>query len=66
MDRQNRRRAKQSGSAEAVGIEFVILTSQCKTTREWETSTYTRNIVVRASTCDRHINNKMMVRSHEV
>jgi hypothetical protein len=33
MDRLNRRRAKQSGSAE-VRIEFAIRGSQCKTARE--------------------------------
>jgi hypothetical protein len=65
MDRLNRRRAKQSISAE-VCIEFAILSSQCKAAMEWETSTYTRNIGVRASTCNRQINNKMTVWSHEV
>jgi hypothetical protein len=60
MDRLNRRRAKQSGSAE-VRIKFAMLSSQCKVAREWETSTYTRNIGVRASTCNRRINNKMTV-----
>jgi hypothetical protein len=65
MDRQNRRSAKQSQSAE-VRIKFVMLSSQCKAAREWETSTYTRNIGVRASTCDRHINNKMTVRYFEI
>jgi hypothetical protein len=65
MDRLNRRRAKQSGSAE-VRIKFAMMSSQCKIAREWETSTYTRNIGVRASTCNRHVNNKMTVWSHEV
>jgi hypothetical protein len=65
MDRLNRRRAKQSKSAE-VRIKFAMLSSQCKVAREWETITYTRNIGVRANTCNRHINNKMTVRSHEV
>jgi hypothetical protein len=54
MDRMNRSRAKQSGIAE-VHIEFALLSSQCKTGREWETSTYMRNIGVRASNCDRHV-----------
>jgi hypothetical protein len=45
MDRLNRRRAKQSGSAE-VRIEFAMLSSQCKTAREWETSTHTRSIYI--------------------
>jgi hypothetical protein len=65
MDRLNRRRAKESRNAE-VRIKFAMLNSQCKTAREWETSTYTRNIGVRASTCNRHINNKMTAWSHEV
>jgi hypothetical protein len=65
MDRLNGRRAKQNTSAE-VRIKFAILSSQCKAAREWETSTYTRDIGVRASTCNRHINKKMTVRSHEV
>jgi hypothetical protein len=65
MDRINRRRAKQSGSVE-VRIEFAMLIYQCKTTREWETSAYMRNIGVRTSTCDRHINNNMTLWSHEV
>jgi hypothetical protein len=65
MDRLNRRRAKQSRSAE-VRIKFAMMSSQCKATREWETSTYTRSIGVRANTYNRHINNKMTVRSHEV
>jgi hypothetical protein len=56
MDRLNRRRAKQSGSAE-VNIEFALLSSQSKTARECETSTYMKNICVRASTRDHHINN---------
>jgi hypothetical protein len=65
MDRLNRRRARQSRSAE-VRIEFTMLSSQCKAAREWETSTYyTRKFGGRASTCDRHINNNMTVRSHE-
>jgi hypothetical protein len=54
MDRLNRRRAKQSASAE-VRIRFALLSSQCKNARERETST-----------CDLHINNKMTVWSHEV
>jgi hypothetical protein len=62
MDRLNRRRAKQSGSA-AVRIEFALLRSKCKTAREWETSTCMRNIGVRASTSDRQFNNKMTVLS---
>jgi hypothetical protein len=49
MDRLNRRRAKQSMKA-GVRIKLAMLSSQCKTAREWETSTYTRNIGVRAST----------------
>jgi hypothetical protein len=57
MDRLNRRRAKQSRSAE-VRIKFAMLSSQCKAAKEWETSTYTSNIGVRASTCNRHINKK--------
>jgi hypothetical protein len=61
----NRRRAKQRRSAE-VRVKFAMLSSQCKAAREWETSTYMRNIGVRASTCNRHINNKMTVWSHEV
>jgi hypothetical protein len=65
MDRLKRRRAKQSKSAE-VRIKLAMLSSQCKTARKWETSTYTRNIGVRASTCNRHIRNKMTVWSHEV
>jgi hypothetical protein len=65
MDRQDRRRAKQSKSAEA-RIKFVMLSSQYKVAMEWETSTYTMNIGVRASTCNRHINNKMTVWSHKV
>jgi hypothetical protein len=65
MDRLNRRRAKQSKSAE-VRIKFAVLSSQCKAAWEWEMSTYTRNIGVRSSTCNRHINNKMTERSHEV
>jgi hypothetical protein len=65
MDRLNRSGAKQSKSAE-VRIKFAMLSSQCKAAREWEASTYARNIGVRASACDRHINNKMTVRSHEV
>jgi hypothetical protein len=64
MDRLNRRRAKQSGCGE-VGTEFAMLSSQFKSAREWEVSTYARNIGVLASTCNRHINNKMTV-SHEV
>jgi hypothetical protein len=57
----------QSGSAE-VRIEFAMLSSQCKTAREWGTSTHMSNIGVRVSACDRqiHINNKMTVWSHEV
>jgi hypothetical protein len=43
-----------------------MLSSQCKAATEWETSTYTRNIGVRVSTCNHHINNKKTVRSHEV
>jgi hypothetical protein len=65
MDRLNRRRAKQSGSA-GVRIEFVMLCSQCQTAREWETSTYTKNIGVRASTCNRCIAHNMTVWSHKV
>jgi hypothetical protein len=65
MDIMNLMRAKQSGSAE-VRIEFAFGISQCNTVREWETRTYLRNIGVRASTCDRHINNKMVVWSLEV
>jgi hypothetical protein len=65
MDRLNRKRAKQSGSAE-VRIEFSVLSSQCKTAREWETSTYMTNIGVRASTYHRHINNKITVWNTEV
>jgi hypothetical protein len=53
MDRLNRRRAKQSGSAE-VRIKFAILSSQCKDARGRGTSTYTRNIGVRVSTGNRH------------
>jgi hypothetical protein len=64
MDQLNRRRAKQRRSAE-VRIEFAMLNSQCKTAREWETSTYTWSIGVRASICNRHIN-KMTVWSHEI
>jgi hypothetical protein len=64
MDRLNRRRAKQSKSAE-VCIKFAMFSSECKAAREWDTSTYTRNIGVRASTCNCHINNKMTVWSHE-
>jgi hypothetical protein len=56
MDRLNRMRAKQSRSAE-VRIKFAMLSSQCKAARDLETSTCTRNIGVRASTCNRHINN---------
>jgi hypothetical protein len=52
MDRLNRRRTKQSGSAE-VRIEFAMVSSQCKTAREWETLPYTRNIGVRANTFNR-------------
>ena len=37
MDRLDRRRAKQSGSAE-VRIKFAMLSSQCGAAREWETS----------------------------
>jgi hypothetical protein len=65
MDRLNRRRAKQSGSAK-VRIEFAVLSSQCKTTRQWETTAYLGNIGVRASLWDHHINNKTTVLSHEV
>jgi hypothetical protein len=66
LDRLNRRRAKHSLSAE-VRIKYAMLSSQCKTAREWETSgSYTRNIGVSASTCNRHINNKKTVWSHEV
>jgi hypothetical protein len=61
MDRLNRRRAKQSISAE-LHIKFAMLSSQCKAANEWET----RNIGVRASTCNRHIYNKMTMRSDEV
>jgi hypothetical protein len=64
-DRLNRRRAKQSKSAD-VRIKFAMLSSQCETANEWATSTYTRTIGVRASTCNHHINNKMTVWSHEV
>jgi hypothetical protein len=60
MDRLNRRRdAQQSKSAE-------VRINSAKAAREWETSTYTRNIGIRASTCNRYINSKMTVRSHEV
>jgi hypothetical protein len=65
MDRLNRRRGKQSGSAE-VRVELALLSPQSKTAGEWKTSTYMRNIGVRASPCDRHINNKMTVWSPEV
>jgi hypothetical protein len=65
MDGMNRRGAKQSISAE-IRIKFAMMGSHCKTTREWETSAYTRNIGVRASACNRHIKNKMTVWSHEV
>jgi hypothetical protein len=66
MDQHNRGRAKHSGSSE-VRIEFAMLSSPgIKLAREWETSTYMRNIGVRASTCDRHIDNKMTMSSHEV
>jgi hypothetical protein len=65
INRVNRRRTKQRGSAE-VRIKFATLSSQCKAAREWETSTYTKNNGARASTCNCHINNKMTVRSHEV
>jgi hypothetical protein len=64
MDGLNRRRAKQSGSAE-VRIKFALLRFQYKIAREWETSTNMRDIGVRASTCDRHINNKMTMWSPE-
>jgi hypothetical protein len=64
MDRHSRRRAKQSRSAE-VRLKFALLSAQYKIAMEWET-TYTRDIGVRASTCIRHINNKMTVWSHEV
>jgi hypothetical protein len=37
MDRLNRRRAKQSGSAE-VRIKFAMLSPQCETAQEWETT----------------------------
>jgi hypothetical protein len=46
-------------------MKFAMLSSQCKTAHEWETSTYMRNICVRASTCDSRINNKMTVWSLE-
>jgi hypothetical protein len=52
-----------------VRIEFAMLSSQYKTAREWETSTYVRNIGVRASIflkLDRHINDKTSVWSREV
>jgi uncharacterized membrane protein len=65
VDRLNRRHAKQSRSVE-VRIKFAMLSYQRKATKEWETSTYTMNICVRASTCNCHINNKMKVRSHKV
>jgi hypothetical protein len=65
MDRLNRRRAKQRRRSAEVCIKFAMLSFQCKAAREWETNTYTMNIVVRSSTCNRHIN-KMTVRSHEV
>jgi hypothetical protein len=65
IERLNRRRARQGGNAE-VRIEFAMLSSQRKAAKEWETSTYTWNVGVRASTCSRHINNKMTVSSHEV
>jgi hypothetical protein len=65
MERLNRRRAKQSGSAE-VRIEYRLRSFQCENAREWETSTYIKNIDVRASAYDRHINNKMTVWSREV
>jgi hypothetical protein len=45
MDSLNRRRAKQSGSAE-VRIKFAMLSSQCKTAREWETSTIRGTLVL--------------------
>jgi hypothetical protein len=51
MDRLNRRRAKQSTSAE-VRVKFTMLSSQSEAAREWEASNYTRNIGVRASTCN--------------
>jgi hypothetical protein len=59
------RRAKHGISAE-VRIKFAMMSSQCKTARKWETSTYARNTGVRANTCERHFNNKMTVWSHEV
>jgi hypothetical protein len=65
MNRLNRRRAEQSRSTK-VRIKFAMMSSQCKAAREWETSTYTKNIGGRASICNRHLNNKMTVRSHEV
>jgi hypothetical protein len=65
MDRLNLRRAKYNGTAE-VRIEYAMLSSQCKTAREWEGSAYVRDIGVRASVCDRQINDKMTVWSHEV
>jgi hypothetical protein len=61
----NQRRAKQSKSAEVL-IKFAMMSHQCKAGRDWETSTYTRNFGVRASTYNRHITNKMTARSHEV
>jgi hypothetical protein len=61
MDRLYRRRAKQSKMRAEVRIKFAMLSTQCKATWELEKSTYARNIGVRASTCNRHINNKMTV-----
>jgi hypothetical protein len=65
MDRLNLRRAKWGGSAE-VRIELSLLSSQCKIARECDVSAYLRNIGVRASACDRHINSKMTVWGLEV
>jgi hypothetical protein len=65
VDRLNRRRAKEVGSAE-VRIEFAMLSSQCKTAREWGTRTYTKYMGVHSNTFDRHINNKMTLWSPEV
>jgi hypothetical protein len=56
MDRLN-----MPSKAAEVRIEFAMLSSQCKTTREWEASAYLRDIGVRASACDRYINKKMIV-----
>jgi hypothetical protein len=44
---------------------FAMLSFQCKISREWEASAYLRDIGLRASTCDPHIN-MMTVWSPEV